>query len=76
VADDDLQRTVDVVGDRQRHVGHRFDGPEPREGDLCLLRDEGDREDLGDRLQRLRIIDPERFRLSRDEIDCSDCPPL
>ena len=62
VADDRLQRAVDLGRDRQRQLRHRFHRPVLAERDLQLLRDDGDREDLGDRHQDVDVLLLERVR--------------
>ena len=55
VADDRLQRAVDLGRDRQRQLRHDLHRPMFAERHVQLLRDPGDGENLGDRLQRVDV---------------------
>ena len=72
VADDRLQGAADLGGNRQRQLGHDFHRPVLAEGHVQLLRDPGDRENLGDRLQRRDVRLTERVGLPRDDVQRAD----
>jgi hypothetical protein len=72
VADDRLQRAVDLRRDSQRQIRHGLDRPVPAERHLELLCHDGYGEEFGNRQDRLRVLGQERVSLSRHEIQRAD----
>jgi len=72
VPDDRLQRAVDLGGYRYRQVRHRLHRPVPPKRELQLLRDDSDREQLRNRLDRRGLPLMEGLRRARIEIQPAD----